>query len=193
MPARRHGAAAFCRGSNSQHYSASIRQCQRSLPCTAPFSVAPRPAAAYSTAPVNANDNSLACRSALVTGSGVGIGKATVERLPARGVRGRALQPEPEGGRGHARRHPGAGGQGALLQGDLGDPAACRRVVEEMVDAAGRLDILVNNAGSPIERSRVEDCTLDLWRKVLDVNLTSAFLVTQAAIPHLRAGGHAPS
>src|SRR5262249_44396918 len=38
---------------------------------------------------------------------------------------------------------------------------------------------------------RIEDCPTDLWRSVLDVNLTSAFFVTRAAIPHLRASGRA--
>jgi 3-oxoacyl-[acyl-carrier protein] reductase len=63
-------------------------------------------------------------------------------------------------------------------------------MVDEVVSKAGQLDILFNNAGSVVERARLEECTLDLWRRVLDVNLTSAFLVTRSAIPHLRAGGH---
>ena len=49
---------------------------------------------------------------------------------------------------------------------------------------------MVNNAGSPIERSRIEDCSLELWQQVIATNLTSAFLVTQAAIPYLRASGN---
>jgi 3-oxoacyl-[acyl-carrier protein] reductase len=49
--------------------------------------------------------------------------------------------------------------------------------------------VLVNNAGSPLRRSRIEDCPLELWQQVLAVNLTSAFVVTQRAIPHLRASG----
>src|SRR5437763_509078 len=58
------------------------------------------------------------------------------------------------------------------------------------VALTGRLDILVNNAGSPVTRSRLEDCSFELWHQVLATNLTSAFLVTQRAIPHLRASGH---
>src|SRR5205823_10425141 len=46
------------------------------------------------------------------------------------------------------------------------------------------------NAGSPLERCRIEDCSIELWRQVLDVNLTSAFAVTQEAIAHLRRSGH---
>jgi 3-oxoacyl-[acyl-carrier protein] reductase len=57
------------------------------------------------------------------------------------------------------------------------------------VAAAGRLDILINNAGSPVQRARIEDCPTALWRQVFEVNVTSAFMVTRRAIPHLRAGG----
>src|SRR5437763_11020166 len=58
------------------------------------------------------------------------------------------------------------------------------------VALTGRLDILVKKAGWPVTRSRLEDCSLELWHQVLATNLTSAFLVTQRAIPHLRASGH---
>jgi 3-oxoacyl-[acyl-carrier protein] reductase len=64
------------------------------------------------------------------------------------------------------------------------------RVVDELIEKAGRLDILVNNAGSPIARSSIEDCSTDLWRQAFDVNVTSAFWVTRRAIPHLRSSGH---
>jgi 3-oxoacyl-[acyl-carrier protein] reductase len=83
-----------------------------------------------------------------------------------------------------------AGGKGTLLQADLADPVQCARLVDEMAQAAGRLDILVNNAGSPVRRARIEECPLDLWQQVLAVNLSSVFLVTQRAIPHLRKTGN---
>jgi len=83
----------------------------------------------------------------------------------------------------------GRGGTAHLLQADLTDPADAARVVDEFVRQAGRLDILVNNAGSPIERARIEECSLELWQQVLATNLTSAFVVIQRAIPHLRASG----
>ena len=58
------------------------------------------------------------------------------------------------------------------------------------MQAAGRLDILVNNTGSVVQRTKIEDCSLEVWQSALAVNLTSAFLVTQRAIPHLRASGN---
>lgn len=77
-----------------------------------------------------------------------------------------------------------------LLQGDLTQPDQCAAVVDRLVEETGRLDILVNNAGAPIERAKIEDCSLELWNQVLSTNLTSAFLVTQRAIPHLRKSGN---
>jgi 3-oxoacyl-[acyl-carrier protein] reductase len=135
--------------------------------------------------------DSLTGRAALVTGAGVGIGRAVAESLAAAGAavgvhchRSRAAADEVVTG---IRQR---GSKALVLQADLAKPAEAARVVDEFVVFAGRLDILVNNAGSPLERSRLEDCSLDLWQQVLATNLTSAFLVTQRAIPHLRASGH---
>src|SRR5262249_61839607 len=81
------------------------------------------------------------------------------------------------------------GGSGTLLAGDLTAEEQAVAAVGAFRAAAGRLDILVNNAGSPVRFTRIEDCPTALWREVFGVNLTSAFLVTRQAIPHLRASG----
>ena len=47
----------------------------------------------------------------------------------------------------------------------------------------------MNNAGDLIRRARIEECTLEDWHRTMDANMTSAFLVTKRAIPHLRASG----
>jgi 3-oxoacyl-[acyl-carrier protein] reductase len=125
---------------------------------------------------------------ALVTGAGVGIGRATAELLAARGAFvGIHYRSSAEGAEAALAGIRARGGNGLLLRADLVHEEQAAAIVEELVTRAGRLDILVNNAGSPIERTRIEDCALELWRLVLDTNLTSAFLVTRAAIPHLRA------
>jgi len=76
-----------------------------------------------------------------------------------------------------------------LLPADLTDESQANSVIDKLVAQAGRLDILVNNTGGLVKRARIEDCTLENWKKSLDINLTSAFLVTKHAIPHLRATG----
>jgi 2-dehydro-3-deoxy-D-gluconate 5-dehydrogenase len=72
---------------------------------------------------------------------------------------------------------------------DVLTAASCYRAIERAVERFGRLDILVNNAGTSI-RKAPEDLTAQDWDLVLNTNLTSAFLCSQAAYPHmLRAGG----
>lgn len=62
------------------------------------------------------------------------------------------------------------------------------RVVAETVAAHGRIDLLVNNAGV-IARDRLVDTSLETWRRVLDTNLTGAFLGLRTVLPHMQPGG----
>ena len=133
----------------------------------------------------------LSSRVALVTGAGTGIGRAVAESLASAGATvgvhcHRSLREAEQ----LVEAIRARGGEAVLLQADLADPAQAGTLVERLVGQTGRLDILVNNAGTPIRRSRIEDCPLELWQEVIATNLTSAFLVTQAAIPHLRATGN---
>jgi len=133
---------------------------------------------------------SLAGRAALVTGAGVGIGRAVAEALGSAGAFvGVHCHRSVKGAETTLANLRAAGGDGVVLPADLTDPEQAAELVARLVARAGRLDILVNNAGSPVRRARLEDCPLELWQQVVAVNLTSAFLVTRAAIPHLRAGG----
>ncbi|WP_137718238.1 SDR family NAD(P)-dependent oxidoreductase [Methylobacillus flagellatus] len=133
---------------------------------------------------------SLAGKAALITGGAVGIGRATALSMGRAGAfigihyyssqaAAEALQAELQA----------LDIQCVLLPGDLTDEAQAKRVVTDMVAAAGRLDILVNNSGGLVKREKIEDCSVETWRKSLDLNSTSAFLVTKHAIPHLRATG----
>ncbi len=130
-------------------------------------------------------------RVALVTGAGVGIGRAIAESLAAAGA---FVGIHFHQSAGEANETLAAieqkGGKGVLLQADLGQPDEAPQLVDALATLTGRLDILINYAGSPVQRTRIEDCSLDLWQQVLAVNLTGAFLVTQRAIPLLRASGN---
>ncbi len=80
-------------------------------------------------------------------------------------------------------------GKPIALLADVSDETSCRAMVGEAAERLGRLDILVNNAGINIRRAP-QDYTLDEWHKVLDANLTSAFVASQAGYPFfLRAKG----
>ena len=130
----------------------------------------------------------LAGRVALVTGAGVGIGRASALLLAQAGATlGIHYHTSKTGAEELLRTIEQAGGRAYLLPGDLTQEADASRVVDTLVEKAGRLDILFNNAGSPIKYTTIEACSLEHWRRVFDVNATSAFLVTRRAIPHLRA------
>ncbi|MFT5526827.1 MAG: 3-oxoacyl-[acyl-carrier protein] reductase, partial [Pirellulaceae bacterium] len=130
-------------------------------------------------------------RAALITGSGNGIGRAVAILLAARGafvgVHYRSSQSSAEQ---TLQEIEAAGGKGVLVRGDIANEEEANAIVDTFVAAAGRLDVLVNNAGEPIDRSSIEDCTTELWRQVIDTNLTGTFFVTRRAIPHLRASGN---
>lgn len=126
-------------------------------------------------------------RTALVTGGSSGIGRAIAEELGRCGVA--------VGVNYHSGREPAeevvtaieaAGGKAIPLGGDVSDPAACQAMVEAIVNRFGRLDILVANAGIQRDAPFIELSLAD-WQKVIDVNLTGAFLCAQEAVRRFRA------
>jgi NAD(P)-dependent dehydrogenase (short-subunit alcohol dehydrogenase family) len=83
------------------------------------------------------------------------------------------------------------GGRGLALELDVTDPEACERAVEELAAGLGPPTIVVNAAGISPVRQRAEHHDADAWRKILDVNLTGAYLVTRAAAAALLDRGGA--
>jgi acetoacetyl-CoA reductase/3-oxoacyl-[acyl-carrier protein] reductase len=73
-------------------------------------------------------------------------------------------------------------------RGDIGSADDCRRTIAEVIDGHGRLDILVNNAGITADRT-VLKMVDDDWRRVIDVNLSGAFYLSQAALKHMLERG----
>jgi len=125
---------------------------------------------------------------ALVTGGVRGIGLAICQRLIARGARVAAgyLRDE-EAAERLVSAHPG--GAVTIHRGNIGRSEDCERVVAEVVAAHGRLDILVNNAGVTIDKT-VRRMTPEEWDRVVQVNLSGAFYVSRAALPHMVERGY---
>ncbi|MGK2905159.1 MAG: 3-oxoacyl-ACP reductase family protein [Desulfuromonadales bacterium] len=73
-------------------------------------------------------------------------------------------------------------------RGNVGDPEDCRRTIDAVIATHGRLDILVNNAGITIDKT-VLKMTDDDWHNVLNVNLSGAFFLSQAALRHMAERG----
>ena len=123
-------------------------------------------------------------KAALVTGGNGGIGLGMAEGLARAGAKV-AIAGRDVGKNADAARRVG----GIAIAADITDERACRVMVDEAASTLGRLDILVNNAGINI-RKQPEEYPLDEWRRVLESNLTSAFVASQAAYRHfLKAKG----
>ncbi len=118
---------------------------------------------------------------ALVTGAGSGIGEACALALARAGwstvLAGRRAEPLQR----VAEAIRAAGGEALPLPADVADPAAIDRLFSALLARFGRLDLLFNNAGCGAPPVSLEDLSLDAWRRVVDVNLTGAFLCTQRA------------
>jgi 3-oxoacyl-[acyl-carrier protein] reductase len=130
-------------------------------------------------------------RTALITGGSRGIGRATAELLAKAGARVALNYVRDEAAvNGAVRDIRAAGGEAMALAGDVSDVETARQLVRDVVAAWGRLDILVVNAGI-----WEEDVTgrgdVAVWDRTYAVNLRGAFLVTDAAAPHLEKHGGA--
>jgi NAD(P)-dependent dehydrogenase (short-subunit alcohol dehydrogenase family) len=126
-------------------------------------------------------------RTALITGASKGIGRATALRLAAEGgavaVNGRdASAVDAVVDEIHQR-----GGHAIPALGDVGRSADVEQVVAGVVSEFGTIDILVNNAGGGSLARWLDDVDEAAWAKSLSGNLTSAFLVSKAVVPHMRA------
>ena len=131
----------------------------------------------------------LSGRKALVTGGTRGIGRGITLALAAAGADVLACyRTDGEHVEQLARDLKELPGDHHLVRADISDTAEVRALADECRHRFGGLDVVVNNAGV-ISHEPFERLAVDEWRRVLDTNLTGAYLVAQAALPLLGAGG----
>ncbi|MBY3062274.1 SDR family oxidoreductase [Rhizobium laguerreae] len=131
----------------------------------------------------------LAGKRALVTGGSRGIGAAIALALADKGA-DVAITYERSADRAAevVQAVERKGRKALAIQADSADPAAVKRSVDEAARALGRLDILVNNAAIALYGA-IADVSVEQIDAMLDVNVRSPLLASQAAIPYLQAGG----
>lgn len=120
-------------------------------------------------------------RTAIVTGGGRGIGAATARALAAGGARVTVFARSAA----ELQRLVDEGAAALAVAGDVASEADVARLVLDHERALGPCDVLVNNAGI-VERGLAEDLAPAAFRRVLEVNLTGAFLCARAVIPEMK-------
>jgi NAD(P)-dependent dehydrogenase (short-subunit alcohol dehydrogenase family) len=128
-------------------------------------------------------------RVAFVTGGTRGIGAAIARSLASQGaVVAAGYSRDAERARAFESELRGLGHEASVHQGNIGSAEDCRRTIQEVIDTHGRLDILVNNAGITIDKTVLKMSDED-WYKVIAVNLSGAFFMSQAVLPHMLERG----
>ena len=130
----------------------------------------------------------LSGRVAIVTGGNGGIGLGMAEGLASAGAIVVLAGRNAKKGETAVQRIARAGGDAEFAEVDVTSETSCRALIDQVAARHGRLDILVNNAGTNIRKPPDALSTAE-WHTVIDTNLTSAFICTHAAYPHMKQAG----
>jgi NAD(P)-dependent dehydrogenase (short-subunit alcohol dehydrogenase family) len=124
-------------------------------------------------------------RVVVVTGAGSGLGLASARRMAAEGARIVAVDIDEPAGAAAAKE---TGGE--FVAANVANEDQVRALFDGVADRYGRIDVAFNNAGiSPPEDDSILTTSLDAWRRVQDVNLTSVYLCCKYVLPHMQAAG----
>ena len=129
-------------------------------------------------------------KGALVTGAGSGIGRATALAFARHGARVVVSDIDTTAGEETVRQVTSAGGDARFVVADVGEEADVRALIDAAVAAYGRLDYAHNNAGiQAVGSSALHEVSLDVWDRVLRVNLTGVWLCLKYEIAHMLGHG----
>ncbi|MCX7048868.1 MAG: SDR family NAD(P)-dependent oxidoreductase [Candidatus Sumerlaeota bacterium] len=128
-------------------------------------------------------------RRILITGAGTGIGAATALRLAEpQTVIGIHYHRSKSSAQSIAMEVQAKGAKAILIQGDLGQPEPCERLVEDFIGEAGGMDVLINNAGALIRRGALETIDWPLLEEIFRLNVFSTLYISKLSLPHLKEG-----
>jgi NAD(P)-dependent dehydrogenase (short-subunit alcohol dehydrogenase family) len=125
----------------------------------------------------------------ILTGASRGLGRALAEAFAREGARLALTATRRDGLAAALRACAGAGAEAHAVELDLGDPASVDRAAAEAVGALGRVDVLVNNAGLLGERRELAEYPMDLFERVMAVNVAGTLRLTQRVLPAMSDGG----
>lgn len=126
---------------------------------------------------------------ALITGASKGLGRAMALALAAEGAKLALVSRDPQQLGVVADEARALGAEAEVFQADVSDETQVARLETEAAARFGKVQILINNAGINI-RKQITEFTLEEWRRVMDTNLTSVFLMCRAFVPHMKGTGY---
>jgi len=125
----------------------------------------------------------------LLTGGDSGIGRAIAIAFAREGADLLiSYLDEHEDAKSTKRFVEDAGRRCVLAPGDIADPAHCRKLVRNAIEAFGRIDVLVNNAAHQMTFESTGEISDAEWQRTFAVNISPMFYISKAAIPHMKAG-----
>jgi NADP-dependent 3-hydroxy acid dehydrogenase YdfG len=135
--------------------------------------------------------NRLDGKNVLVTGSSSGIGQAIALACAEEGANVALVARRADRLEAVAAQIREMGRTAAICVADVADEAQCLAALEQATAALGPIDVLVNNAGTNLKNRSIQETTTEEWRRILEVNLTSAYVLTKAVLPDMiaREGG----
>jgi NAD(P)-dependent dehydrogenase (short-subunit alcohol dehydrogenase family) len=131
----------------------------------------------------------LAGKAALISGAGGGICRAIALAFATEGAAVACCDIDAAAAAGTERLVTEAGGRSLSQACDVSSESQARAVIDAAYQTFGRLDILVSGAAPHDPSGTIIETSLADWQRVLDINLTGAFLLSRAVLPHMIAGG----
>jgi NAD(P)-dependent dehydrogenase (short-subunit alcohol dehydrogenase family) len=130
-------------------------------------------------------------KSAVITGAGGGVGRASALRFAEEGARVVVVDLDLEGAKETVRQVEAGGGQAVAVGADVADERDVAGAIQSAVDNFGRLDVMFNNVGIPTPRpgAQLEDHTWEDFRRLSDVNVGGVFNGCKAAVVRFKEQG----